>query len=438
LASRDGRTSLRRCFGPFRRAFFNVVGRDLSEGLVGVAVCAGIEGVQAERAALHLRACLEMTLVYGSRLARRLTNEVGEAVGKAAFDPSEWQAVTEVMRGFVPDSFVAVFNQDATSGGFTVATVDGMERPAFEAFLSHYGGVNPWDAVWAQNPSGHVLVTEREAPVGLYAETEFYRDWFRHLDGFEAGVGTRLVINGADNFYVSFHYPLSLAGEIDPALEAAMRGLQGHFSRAIELNRLLADRNDKLASAAALIDRGGDIGFAVNFDMRLVEMNEAADLAFRRGWPVSARGGVVRLCDDGAGRWMAATVRALLAGGSPPDTKRIVRDGSALWRISLIPVPQPVSAANRFIPFHRVVVVHMHDHGARPQAPDGAMLARAFGLTPAEARLCMELAEGLTVAQAADRLGLARETVRHRLKTVFYKTDTHRQAELVALLLRVR
>jgi DNA-binding CsgD family transcriptional regulator len=48
------------------------------------------------------------------------------------------------------------------------------------------------------------------------------------------------------------------------------------------------------------------------------------------------------------------------------------------------------------------------------------------------------LAEGLTVSQASDRLGLSRETIRHRLKTVFQKTDTHRQAELVALLLRLR
>lgn len=65
-------------------------------------------------------------------------------------------------------------------------------------------------------------------------------------------------------------------------------------------------------------------------------------------------------------------------------------------------------------------------------APDATLLARAFGLSPAEARLAALLAEGL--APAAQRLGVTRETARTQLKAVFAKTATHRQGELVALL----
>ena len=62
-------------------------------------------------------------------------------------------------------------------------------------------------------------------------------------------------------------------------------------------------------------------------------------------------------------------------------------------------------------------------------------LRMLFGLTGAEATLTRLLAEGVTLVEAGDRLGVGRETVRKRLKTIFAKTNTHRQAELVRLVL---
>ncbi|MBN9324940.1 MAG: hypothetical protein J0H24_24155, partial [Delftia acidovorans] len=44
------------------------------------------------------------------------------------------------------------------------------------------------------------------------------------------------------------------------------------------------------------------------------------------------------------------------------------------------------------------------------------------------------LVDGLTTREIADAFGVSIETVRHHLKSIFAKTDTHRQAELVSLL----
>ena len=56
-------------------------------------------------------------------------------------------------------------------------------------------------------------------------------------------------------------------------------------------------------------------------------------------------------------------------------------------------------------------------------------------MTPAEARLARLLVQGASLAAAQRDLGLRRETVRTRLKTIFEKTNTHRQSELVTLIL---
>jgi DNA-binding CsgD family transcriptional regulator len=74
--------------------------------------------------------------------------------------------------------------------------------------------------------------------------------------------------------------------------------------------------------------------------------------------------------------------------------------------------------------------------GPRP-GPPAAILAKAFRLTPSEAKLACIIARGAPPDIAARELKISRETARNQLKAVFAKTDTHRQSELVALLSQV-
>jgi DNA-binding CsgD family transcriptional regulator len=74
--------------------------------------------------------------------------------------------------------------------------------------------------------------------------------------------------------------------------------------------------------------------------------------------------------------------------------------------------------------------------GRRP-GPPAAILAKTFHLTPSEAKLACIIARGAPPDIAARELKISRETARNQLKSVFAKTDTHRQSELVALLLQV-
>ncbi|MGI3164660.1 response regulator [Pseudooceanicola sp. 200-1SW] len=72
---------------------------------------------------------------------------------------------------------------------------------------------------------------------------------------------------------------------------------------------------------------------------------------------------------------------------------------------------------------------------ARRVAPDPDLLRQALGLTPTEARISSLLASGLRSDAIAETLGVSPATVASHLKSVFAKTETHRQTDLVALLL---
>ena len=71
----------------------------------------------------------------------------------------------------------------------------------------------------------------------------------------------------------------------------------------------------------------------------------------------------------------------------------------------------------------------------REDEPDiPTVVARHFGLTKREERLIRHLAQGHSLKDIADLMGIARETVRTHLKSIFSKTGTSRQAELAIML----
>ncbi len=58
-------------------------------------------------------------------------------------------------------------------------------------------------------------------------------------------------------------------------------------------------------------------------------------------------------------------------------------------------------------------------------------LFRAYGLTQSEAHLAMNIVAGLSLTDAAARMRVSTQTARTYLKQAFWKTGTHRQADLV-------
>jgi DNA-binding CsgD family transcriptional regulator len=69
--------------------------------------------------------------------------------------------------------------------------------------------------------------------------------------------------------------------------------------------------------------------------------------------------------------------------------------------------------------------------------PKTGILHAGFKLTRCEARLAVALSTGLTLKEIAKVYGVGIGTLRGQLKSIFAKTATTRQPELVALLARM-
>jgi DNA-binding CsgD family transcriptional regulator len=126
---------------------------------------------------------------------------------------------------------------------------------------------------------------------------------------------------------------------------------------------------------------------------------------------------------------------------------RLLRNGDAAYLGPPIPLPRnrllPVlayplrlsSMSSNVLADCQAIVVLIDPNGRR-HLPEEALQV-SFGLTDAEAKLASKIASGDSLGDVADELGIAKETSRNQLKSVFQKLGVHRQAELVAMLARL-
>lgn len=130
--------------------------------------------------------------------------------------------------------------------------------------------------------------------------------------------------------------------------------------------------------------------------------------------------------------------RACRARGSPsaPDAGRVLNlpRPSGLRALQLLARPLALPEAGPCGLGCPVAALFVTDPEAEP-ALDVDRVQRLYGLTPPEARVAVELARGRSLVEIATRLGVQENTVRWHLKQVFARTGTHRQVDLVRLLL---
>ena len=105
-------------------------------------------------------------------------------------------------------------------------------------------------------------------------------------------------------------------------------------------------------------------------------------------------------------------------------------DGRA-FAMEILPLTSPV----RQISAGRAVLALFIQEIGTTQPLPGEVLVQLYGLTPAETRLLVLLAQNMTLREAADTLGVGEATVKTHLQHVFAKTATSRQAEVVRLVM---
>lgn len=181
---------------------------------------------------------------------------------------------------------------------------------------------------------------------------------------------------------------------------------------------------DASASAVILIDRFGSF----------YKANGAAEMLLRDG-ALKLASGRLSASTPGATANLERALSGLLWSSTPDALARpiVLPRLDDRRPILAYPVRLPALDANPFGPARAAIV--LRDLNAEPSVPI-ADLRSVFQLTVAEAKLTQLLVSGKSLDQAAHELHIEKSTARVHLKSIFSKTGSKRQSELLLVVFR--
>lgn len=166
--------------------------------------------------------------------------------------------------------------------------------------------------------------------------------------------------------------------------------------------------------------------FLVDFLGRVIDRNAASELFLEGGLALKDR--LIRLPDpqaDAAFQRLLASACAIVPDGDLPSPV-FWCDGHRTQFVADVVRLRP---SLRFFYGQEAAIVLVRAVGSRLELPD--QLKHRARLTAAEIRLAIALFEGHSIAEYAVAVGNTVGTVRQQLKTIFKKTNTSRQGELL-------
>ena len=266
---------------------------------------------------------------------------------------------------------------------------------------------------------------------------EVYQAIYRPIDA-DASLG--VVLHKTRDYFVPLGLmrPRSFGAYSAEDLDLLKRTIP-HLIRMMQILLRLNDLAGQNTTGAALWDRLPYGIILLDETGRLLWANRSADAILSPGDGLGVHANFLRAAkpdDNVLLQWKIGNAAATARGRGTGCGGAMALSRSDGGRpLSILVSPFPVDRGSIFVSRRAAVVVFVSDPDRHP-APPIEGLAQLYRLTPSEAALVALLIEGLSLREAADRLAIGMNTVRTHLRQAFLKTGTHRQAELVSLLLR--
>lgn len=367
-------------------------------------------------------------------------------VYEAAEDPGRWKALYQELQAALDVKSIHMLALDKRHG--TLSYSDGANLPVQGelAYMQHYRFIDPRLPVILERPLGewthcHEILTDDEV-----ARHPFYQEFLipydrRYMSGCK-------LADTPDATVIFVTLTGQAEGPLSTDRHAFLERLMPHLRRACRIgiqNFVYSSQAlvghllvNKLRQPVILMTPGGDV----------MHTNEAAQDLLRSTSIVRVEAGRLQLPRrqlDALLRRCAELEQSLKMGphaqaqaasqASQFASLQLQEEGGRESVYAFFTVLSPQAALGTF--GLRPVVMLLFYHPRSAPAIDSGLLYAVFGLTPAECRIATLLAEGLSLKQIAQAQGTQHETVRKQLRSIYQKTATNRQPELIRLLLHL-
>ena len=315
------------------------------------------------------------------------------------------------------------------------ANVVGIDPAALQLYLKNFAAEDPRLPYYNQHPG----------------QLFFCQQAIRDPAAFERSALVNEVLNKNDaRFALLVGVPVGLEHSVSLTLMRSRRDgqygaeearrlapLLPHIKRAMSLHIRIGRLESTLASLDALVDRLSAPILLVDRTGLLRYANSPGQEALRRARHLVLRDGRVH---PRSAR-QAQQFTDMLVTALSNDPSPVAAEPSSSMRLfdvegqAAILVVQALRGQANLIGMPQADAVLFLIRSDEKPPTNATRLQIVFGLTPAETRLAEHLVSGKSLSEIGDELKLSRETLKSQLRSVFAKTDTCRQGELVARLL---
>ena len=204
------------------------------------------------------------------------------------------------------------------------------------------------------------------------------------------------------------------------------RGMQMHnlLDRSESLGELYSQAISRLSVATLVLDESGSV----------LRVNPVAQDLLAQADGLKLVGGRLEATYPSDNRELQRLIRSAFSPDAPKSAEAMsVTRPSGLVNLGLVveSIPSLDWAEEKGQP---AALVYIRDAASKSLASE-LVTKQLFNLTKAETALAMELANGLSLEEAAEELNIRRNTARAHLRSIFSKTGVRRQTELVRILL---
>ncbi len=363
-----------------------------------------------------------------------------DSIHRAGLDPNAWQDVVDHLHELLPMACVALHGYQMGTPPVNITVDAGWDPRLIDEFRTHWAARNPYPALIPQMVVGVPVVAHASRFIEIVRKTDFYQDWLLKED-YGAAVGIPLWSTPQRVCFLAFDYSTRRAAKIDQPATHIAATIAPHVARSFEVSHRIASLHYGPAQLASLLGRISGPALIVDHSRRVRLANAAGETMLRSGATLKIdREGGVALVDPSAEASLAQLLRACFDpdfAATPCAVSFTTADGAACW-LNVVPLVADDSVGKgllcRFLadPERLALLIVSTDWAANADA--AARLREAFNLTATEVKLALALMHGRSLDGYARDRGITLNTARNQLRSMFEKCNTHRQAELVALL----
>ena len=363
-----------------------------------------------------------------------------DTIHRAGLDPGAWQDVVDGLHEVLPMACVSLHGYQSGTPPASITVAGGWDPGLMHEFKTQWAPLNPYAPLVPKLAVGVPVVGHESSFImERVRDTEFYQDWLLER-GYGANVGIPLWTTADRVCFLVFDYSVRRAVKVDKRAAGLASAIAPHVARSFEVSHRFASLHHGPAQLATLLERIGGPALIVDSRQRVRAANRAGEALLRSGGTFKVARGGVALAEASAEAGLARALHACFnpdLAAAPSAVGFTTKEGAARW-LNVVPLVADDSVGkgplSRFLaePERLALLIVTTPWSASSDA--AARLRDAFKLTPAEVKLAVALMQGSSTGSYARSRGIAPNTARNQLRSLLEKTETHRQAELVAVL----